>query len=125
MLPLYCVSVLRFGLMVCTKAISGVLPNPPPIPNGVAAWPNVGSFVPNGTPVSGDPIFNPCEPLVPIALQSTPCVSPANEHGSGMILEKAVPSPGNDNNALAMLPGGARVRNCGVSAQVLLVLTEL
>src|ERR1700693_2358702 len=104
--------------------MSGVPSRPPPTPKGGPGAPKVGSFVPKA-PLMGEPMSSPWEPLAPIALQPTPCVSPANEQGSGMILEMEVPSPGKVSKAWEMLPVGPRPRNCGVSDQVLLVEDEL
>src|SRR5437588_9346446 len=97
---------------------------PPPTPKGVAGVPKVGSGVPNAAAI-GEPTSSPCEPLAPMGLQSTPVVKPACSQVLGMIVLKAVPSPGNDNKVFAMLFGAPCFRNCGVSAKVLLVETEL
>src|ERR1700751_1201115 len=105
--------------------MSGIPSRPPPIPNGVAALPKVGSKVPRGWPFIGEPMSKPWEPPEPTGLQSTPVVSPACSQLLGIMVLKDVPSPGKERRLLAMLLAAPSFRNWGVSAQVLFVDTEL
>src|SRR6202035_4697493 len=95
---------------------------PLPTPNGVAAVPKVGSCVPNPV-VSGEPMSSPEEPPGPISWQDPGVVRPACAQVIGIIRLMAVPSPGKVSSLLAILPAGAWLKNCGASAQVLLVFT--